>query len=323
MNPLVTTLMGVTLSVPDIEDVAHKFCRALGWRRLAEGLIRPMEERTWGIAPGQAGHRFIILGATAAQRGFLRLVSGREPESTALELRRGGWSSIEFIVQNVDVVHERLKRAEGFAIVSPPENVDLTDVNSLLHRAFVARGPRELSLIFTQALGQPAKRDFPVAADLVGMIFNVVLRTDVLSKTRALYIGGLGMEPFLETQLQNANFNSLLKLPLDTRLDITMVKGDAPGTGEGSIELQGYPPGLLESLPVASDQFPSGLAMVTYTSEDGETAFQALGAAGADILSAPVVIESPLYRGGRSFTWRGAMGERLEIIERLWSVSLG
>jgi catechol 2,3-dioxygenase-like lactoylglutathione lyase family enzyme len=320
MNPLVTTLMGVTLSVPDIEDVAHKFCQALGWRRLAEGLIEPREERAWSIAPGQAGHRHIILGATAARRGFLRLVSGREPEATALELRRGGWSSIEFVVQNVDVVHERLKRAEGFSIVSPPESVDLTDAGSLLHRAFVARGPRGLSLIFTQALGQPVKRDFPVAAYGVGMIFNVVLRTDAIAQSRMLYVERLGMEPFLDTPLQNENFNSLLKLPPGTTLQITMVKGAGPGTGEGSIELQGYGAGLLETPAVAPDQFPPGLAMVTYTARDVEAAYQAAVAAGVEVFSKPVAIESSLYGGGRSFVLRGPTLERLEIIERPWAV---
>ncbi len=311
-------MAGVTLIVPDVDRAARAYTDTLGLEPFRRGQVGAAEAIAWGVDPGSVGPDYVLLRAPKSDNGLIRLVGAAPTEPAALEERGRGWAAIEFVTNDVNAVLDKMAASPGFSVLTPAGNIDLTSADSLLHRSFLGRGPGGVTLIFTQALGEPRGRRFPRASGLVGHVFNSVLRTDRAERTRGFYVDDLGMVPFLETQLRDAVFNSLLGLPPDMCLDLRMVRGGVPGTGRGSIEIQSYPDGVLAGRRSSARTLPQGLAIVTYVARDVESAFH-LGATsrGRCLADSPV----QLAEGGLGFALLGTEGERLEIVAHNWTVS--
>ena len=127
------------------------------------------------------------------------------------------------------------------------------------------------------------------------------------------------MRPFLQSHFQRHLWQRLWKLPPDSPVDLDIVKGDAPGTGLGGIELQGYETDLVDPEPASADRFDGGACMVSYTCDDIDVAAIAVAAdPAARLLSQPRVIDAPPYCGARMFAFQGPIGERVEICEAAW-----
>lgn len=67
-----------------------------------------------------------------------------------------------------------------------------------------------------------------------------------------------------------------------------ILKGDAPGTGLGAIELTGYDAELIDPTPWTRDRLDGGTCLVTFTTTDIEAAFRSVaGHPEATLLSEP------------------------------------
>jgi hypothetical protein len=106
----------------------------------------------------------------------------------------------------------------------------------------------------------------------------------------------------------------LWALPDGEPVHLDILKGNAPGTGLGGIELQGYRRGLLAADPPRDALFEGGACMVSYTSDDIEAAYEAIARdEGATVLSTPTAVEAPPYDSARAFCFLGPGGERFEL----------
>ncbi len=317
--PLVTALQCMTIATAQPQRLRDIFERALGWDLFAEHVLDRAFERSWGIAAGSAGAHAVVLRSPGASRGMVRIVSGVErPRSRALAAR---WAGIEMIIsRDLDAVHEQLAADPAFQVSVPPSTWDWTEYGSNIHRAFIGTAPGGTHLACTMGLTKPQGRDFPEALAQVGHVFDVPLVTTRFEDCKRFYCGTLGMVPFLQSRFENHLWHQLWKLPGDSPARLDIYKGNAPGTGLGGIELQGYEPALVDPEPALADRFDGGACLLTYTSDDIDAAHAAVAAdAGARVLSAPRTVDAAPYRRARMFAFQGPAGERVEIIERAWS----
>ena len=319
--PHVTALQCMTIACARPAELSALFEAGLGWEVLAEHPVDAGMERLWGIAPGTAGLRARVLRSPGSTRGMVRVVEGDErPRRRPMAAR---WAGVEMIVsRDIDELARRVESLPGFRTFVPPSDWDWTEYGSNIHRAFIGTAPGGTHLAFTMALTQPKGRDFPEASAQVGHVFDVPLVTTRFEDCKSFYCGTLGMVPFLQSEFRDHLWHRLWRLPPQSPARLDIYKGNAPGTGLGGIELQGYEAHIVDPEPAVTDRLDGGACLLTYTSDDIDAAFAAVAAdPAARVLSAPTPIEAAPYDGARAFTFLGPVGERMEIVERAWSLS--
>ncbi len=319
-QPLVVALAGMTIATPDVDALARIFTHYFEWQVLAEGTVSAAEERAWGIAPGSAGKRFVIVRTPDGTRGMVRIVQGTTRQRVRPVTPR--WAGVEIIVsRDIDALFERVRECRDFVPLRDPMSMDWSDFGSNVHRAFLGRAPGGTHLALTMGVTKPKGREFPAAQAWVGHVFDVPLMTADFERSSRFYREVLGMVPFLTSRFTGGlGWHELFGLPAGVEVRLDILKGDAPGTGLGGIEMQGYDASLIDDVPVDATRFDGGACMVTYTSKDIDATYAAVAASPlAKVLSTPAPVEAAPYRGGRAFTFLGPDGERFEVCEGLWT----
>ncbi|UCG74108.1 MAG: hypothetical protein JSV45_06965 [Chromatiales bacterium] len=314
-EPLVRALAAVTIACEDPAAMADLLVSAVGWELRARGALDEPLQRAWGIAPGSAGDDFVLLAAPGTDRGMLRIVRGTERRRSRPVAAR--WAGAEILVmRGIDTLFEGVSAHPAFTTLHAPFDMDWSEFGSNVHRAFIGQAPGGTHLAFTMALTQPEGRAFPEAAGPVGHVFDVPLITaDFAAESRCLQ-HTLGMAPFLSSRFDGGPWHELWSLPPGTPVALDILKGDAPGTGLGGIELQGYPAAVIDPDAPPVDALDGGACLVTYTTADIDTAWQRIGAElGPTVFAEPVVIAAPPYDGRRTFCCCLPGGARLEICE--------
>ena len=316
--PLVTALQAMTISTENPDALRAIFIDALGWELLCCDGIDAQLENQWGIAAGSAGTTSHVLRSPGADRGMVRILRGVERQRSLAMATR--WAGVEMIVSHdLDDLYHRLTAHPAFHTFQPPATWDWTEYGSNIHRAFIGQVPGGTHLAFTMGLTKPQSRDFPTALAQVGHVFDVPLVTTRFAECAQFYCGTLGMQPFLQSHFQNHLWQRLWKLPAASPVDLDIVKGDAPGTGLGGIELQGYEIGLVDEQDAKPNQLDGGACMVSYTSHRLDAAYAAVAAdPSVRLLSSPRPIAEAPYHGARTFAFQGPVGERFEICEAPW-----
>jgi hypothetical protein len=313
--PLVTSLLAVTISCPNPLDLVHLATTCLGWEIYYEGAVNDDMEKAWGIAPGSAGSSFTVLTSPGIARGMIRVVQGRERHRSRTLAAR--WAGVEILVtRDIDALYERLSVHPAFVPMCAPFNMDWSAFGSNIHRAFIGRGPGGTHLAFTMAVTRPQGRSFPSAENPVGYIFDVPLITGAFEHSSRFYRQTLGMIPFLESRFDQGPWHELWDIPEGSPVALDILKGDAPGTGLGGIEMQGYDENLIDSDEAVPDRLDGGACMITYTTADIDRVYKSLlKSKEARILSEPMLIGEKYCRDRRVFTFLGPDGERVEICE--------
>lgn len=318
--PLVTALQCVTIATADPRGLSALFLDDLGWEHVATVPVGTAQAQIWGLAeppPGEA----VVLRSPGSGRGMVRVVRGAErPRSRTMATR---WAGVEMVVaHDLDGLAARLDARPGFRTTVPPSDWDWTEYGSNVHRAFIGIAPGGTHLAFTMGLTQPQGREFPRAAAQVGHVFDVPLVATRFETAKRFWCGTLGMVPFLESAFTDHLWHRLWRLPPGSPARLDIYKGDAPGTGLGGIELQGYEAALVDPEPALTDRLDGGACMVTYTSRDIDAAYAAVAAdPTARVLSVPTTVADAPYDGARAFAFLGPTGERAEIVERPWDVA--
>ncbi len=319
--PLVTALQCMTIACTRPDELAALFEAGLGWECLAEHAVDAPMERLWGIAASTAGPKARVLRSPGSTRGMVRLVAGGERDRSRPMAAR--WAGVEMIVsRDIDGLARRLQALPGFSTFVPPSDWDWTEYGSNIHRAFIGTAPGGTHLAFTMGLTQPKGRDFPKALAQVGHVFDVPLVTTQFGECKRFYCETLGMVPFLQSEFRDHLWHRLWRLPPESPARLDIYKGNAPGTGLGGIELQGYEAHIVDPESAVVDRLDGGACLLTYTSDDIDAAFATVAAdPAARVLSAPAPIEAAPYDGARAFAFLGPVGERVELVERPWSLS--
>lgn len=319
MTASVTALLAVTIASPDPEGLSALLQHGLGWELLGEGPLQAAHERQWGIAANSAGRRWRVLRAPGATRGMIRLVLGEERARSRVFATR--WAGVEMIVsERLDELWDELAAFPAFRPWKPPVTTDWSQFGSNRHRAFVGRTPGGTHLALTMGLTRPQGRDFPAATARVGHIFELPLITAQFARSRAFYTEAFGMSAILSSSFDRGQWHALWDLPDGAPVQLDILKGDAPGTGLGGIELTGYDAALIDPEPARRERFDGGCCMVSYVTPDIEAAFRAIaGDPRATLLSEPHAIDDSLYRGSRSCSFLGPDGERVELLSTPWT----
>ncbi len=313
-KPVVTALATITIACPDPAELEELFGSALGWRRTASGRIDTALERLWGIIPGSAGGAFSTWQSGDVARGRVRLLHGSE--RTRIRPLTPRWAGIEMIVSHdIDGLYQRLAAIPWLKILQEPVTMDWSEFGSNQHRACIFRGPGGTHLSFTMGLTKPVGREFPATQAWAGHVFELPLVTADFAAVRAFYGDLLGMQPILSSAFERGLWHQIWKLPEPTPVRLDILKGDAPGTGLGGLELTGYPAGVIDVLPAAADRFDAGTCLVTLTSERIDEVFERVSRdPRARCLARPRRIDAEGYEGRQAFCFIGPAGERVEIL---------
>jgi len=316
-KPLVTALAGVTVASSRPDLLTDLFSEVLGWEIVSDGPITPALRQFWGAAP-ENDDRCVVLAATGANRGMVRIIAG--PDRKPTDKLRTRLAGVEILVAHgLSELYEKVAAHLAFETTHRPFETDWSDYGSNVHRAFIGIGGGGTHLAFTMAVTKPVGRDFPATDAGVGYVFDVPLLTAHYNASSRFYRGTLGMVPILESHFTNAQWHGLWNLPPESPVHLDILKGDAPGTGLGGIELQGYEAKLIDDAPARPDSLDGGASILTYTSDDIEAAFAAVSADPVATILGPLQpIDGPPYNGTRAFCFMGPDGERIEICEQPW-----
>jgi catechol 2,3-dioxygenase-like lactoylglutathione lyase family enzyme len=193
--------------------------------------------------------------------------------------------------------------------------MDWSEFGSNQHRAFILRGPGGTHLAFTMGLTKPLGREFPATQAWAGHVFELPLVTADFAAARAFYGDLLGMQPILSSRFDRGLWHQVWKLPEPTPVSLDILKGDAPGTGLGGLELTGYPAELIDEPPAPATRFDAGTCLVTLTSERIDEVFDRVSSdPRARCMARPQRIDAEGYEGRRAFCFIGPAGERVEIL---------
>ena len=290
-RPLLGTIRAVTYVVPDLEQIEAAYVRLLGYRIVERSRVAQTQALAWG-APEAAQRRMLTLGPASGERAYLRFVERKEARGWTA-LTSFGWNATEFVVQDVDVLPERL--AVGpFDIIGPPKPLSRFP----MIRAMQALGPAGECCYFTQ-VGAGSGLELAAARSFVGRVFIVVATGP---DADALF------EPY-------ARFANKQDAPVATAVQvISRAHGLPPETlhrhglvrlpGGTLIELDQYP-STAGIRPTVSGALAVGMAIVTFEVEalDGWP------------LLAPAARCGLPGAAGRAGCLRGAAGELIELLE--------
>ncbi len=290
-RPVLGTIRAVTYVVPDLDQIEAAYVRLLGYRIVERSRVAQTQALAWG-APGVAQRRMLTLGPASGECVYLRFIEGMEASGWTA-LTTFGWNATEFVVQDVDLLAERL--ASGpFEIIGPPKPLSRFP----MIRAMQALGPAGECCYFTQ-VGAGSGLELAAARSFVGRVFIVVAAGP---DADALF------EPY-------ARFANKQDAPVSTAVQvISRAHGLPPETlhrhglvrlPTGTlIELDQYPASA-GARPAVSGALAVGMAMVT---------FEVAALAGWPLLGPVASCGLPGVEG-RAGCLQGAAGELIELLE--------
>ena len=294
---MLTPLLAGTVCVADLERSGWAYRRSLEYRTAETGAVTQALARAWG-APAVEGASYALLQPRSGADTYLRLVEA-PPVEEFQPLVSHGWTALEFCVQDVAALADRLADS-AFEIVGPPRRLDGMDALC----AMQVRGVDGEICYFTQIDGDPPGFSLPRARCFVDRLFIHVLGASDLAATQRWIsrhlecVVGIERMEMVYTMLARA-----FGMPFDTRFTIsTMVRGSAVCLQVDQL------PGEAIARPAHPGMLPPGIAMTTLTVAD-------LDAVQHGVAAAPMVHPGVLYGGRRSATLAGPDGTLFELVE--------
>jgi hypothetical protein len=294
---MLTAIVAVTLSVPDLHVVEAAYTRWLGYRVVERGAISSSLARGWGT-PLAAGRPYALLQSASGAPVYLRLVQG--PATPGFEvLKTHGWNANEILVEDPDQLAEQLA-GSPFRIVGPPAPLSTNQAV----RAMQVLGPAgELNYLTRIPPDGGSVFIKTPARSFVDRTFIVVLGGPSMGAMRQFYRDRLSMQV---TEPVPARVNVLQHawgLADDTDTPLALVSISEAFL----IELDEYP-GMARPRPRRDGDLPPGLAMVSFAAGSLDQPGMAWRAPPAPHAEAP-------YSGRRAGIIEGAAGEWIELIE--------
>ena len=224
----------VTVSPTRLDETVGIYRELFDWAVVSDELVTETLATSWGTSIG--GRRCVVLGAAGEPRGLVRLVAGTSPPPPVLASY--GWSSLEITVRDVDALAGRVARSPHFRINGDPKDLKFSD-KPPGQRAMQAVGPAGEQLYLTQILQQTLGQELVVPPDGadVGNMFIAVLAARDYRQARAFYTDVLGMDAYIELNVQLSVATRAAGWPQGTTCLLSALKP----IGETRIELDGYP----------------------------------------------------------------------------------
>ena len=245
------SIHAVTWSVPDLAASVSAFREWLGFLPVSEGVLGDDAAAHLG-APGDSGAAMAVLRPANQAPAYVRLVEAPSVPGYA-PLMTFGWNAVEFLVEDVHGLAERLA-ASPFEIIGPPR--DLLDNDAVI--AMQVKGPGEELLYLTEMRHQGLRKTFGAATCTVDRFFIAILGVSDQARTVDFY------RPFaqrinIRRQFRITSIARAHGLDPDTaRFDIA----SAVMSGPYRIETDAYPDTAV-TRPVREGHLPPGLAVVS------------------------------------------------------------
>jgi len=243
----------VTYTAPDLRAIETAYSEELGYVVAARGRVPGAQARAWG-APAVEGWPMLTLRPASGEAVYLRFVESADAAGWRA-LKTLGWNATEFVVQDLELLADRL-RSGGFEIIGPPE--PLTRFPMI--RAMQVIGPAGECCYFAQ-IGPNSGLDLAPALSFVGRVFIVIAAG---SDVDALYESYAGFDnpgdPPVATPVRV--ISRAHGLPADTLHRHGLIK--LPGGTR--VELDQYPISAVPRVH-AEGALPPGMAVVSFDVE--------------------------------------------------------
>ena len=183
---MLTAILAVTLSVPDLAVAQDAYARWLGYRVVDQGLVSQQLAAGWN-APSVEGRRYLLLQPASGEPTWLRLVES--PPTPGFEVMKNhGWNSNEILVDDPDALAKQLAAGSPFRIVGEPRPLS----TSPAVRAMQAIGPAGELNYFTRIPATGSVFIKSQAKSFVDRTFIVVLGGPSMAAMQAFYRDTLG-----------------------------------------------------------------------------------------------------------------------------------
>ena len=286
-----------TISVADLGRSRELYEHWLDYRTLEQGKVEPALAAAWD-APGIADAPCAVLRPASGTDILLRLVQA-PPVPGFKPLVTYGWAALEFCVQDVLAVNERMLESP-FQIIGPPRRIKGLDAIYPMQ----VQGPDGEICYFTQINSDLPEFKLPRAKAFIDHLFiNVLASSDMRAAQRWMVrhlgftIGREAME-IVYTMLAKA-----FGTPMDELHTISTMVHDK----DVFLEVDQMPP-QASPRPRHEGLLTPGVAMTSFKVAD-------LDAVTAPFIAPPETYGGALYNGCRSAAVKDPDGTLFELVE--------
>jgi hypothetical protein len=293
---MLTAIIAVTLTVPDLGAIERAYGSYLDYRVVERGTLSAEVATLWH-APALAQREYLLMQPASGAPVYLRVVQQDAVDGYAA-MKTWGWNSNEILVTDTHAIHERLK-GSPFKVVGEPKGLSMNPEIV----AMQVLGPAGELVYLTRIPEGKSLFNLGSARSFVDRTFIVVLGGPDMEAMRKFYSGTFAMQA---TEAAPSTITVLARtwgMPMDTQFPLAIVRFPESFL----IELDEYPAAATPR-PQREGELPPGIAMVTFS-------VTSLDAIDAEFLVPPRRIDAFPYAGRRAALLRGAAGELIELIE--------
>jgi catechol 2,3-dioxygenase-like lactoylglutathione lyase family enzyme len=293
---LLTSILAVTIVVPDLGTVEAAYRTHLGYQVVARERVDADLANSWA-APAMQGRATVLMQPESGEKVYLRFVEAPATPGYAA-LRTLGWNATEILVEDPDALAARLADSP-FRIIGPPRPLQFNPKV----RAMQVVGPAGELLYLTRIPPGGSLFDLGSARTFVDRTFIVVVGGASMSDLQAFYRDALGMKVTDASPSRVEVLNAAWQLDPEHQIPLAI----AQFPKNFLVELDEYPASA-GPRPARDGELPPGMAVVTFAVSD-------LDAVRAKPLAPAATHATAPYHGRRSMLVRGAAGELIELVE--------
>jgi catechol 2,3-dioxygenase-like lactoylglutathione lyase family enzyme len=182
---MLSTIVAVTLLVPDVEAVERAYQQVLDYQTVERGHVAADLAESWGTK-ALAGREFVVLQPSSREPVYLRMVETDAAPAPALKTL--GWNATELLVEDPALLERRLA-GSPFRVIGPPAPLDFNPAVV----AMQALGPAGELLYFTRMPDGVSKFGLGSATSFVDRVFIVVLAVHDIRGTLDFYAATFGL----------------------------------------------------------------------------------------------------------------------------------
>lgn len=286
-----------TVSVTSVDASKATYEEWLDYATVEEGVVSEDLAASWA-APAKAGKRYAVLQPASNADIYLRLIE-QDTHPDYVPLVTYGWAALEFCVQDVEAVAERMEKSP-FEIIGPPRHIEGLDAIYPMQ----VKGPDGEICYFTQINSDLPEFTLPRAGCFIDHLFINVLAASDMEATQRWMVDHVGLAIGRERmEIVYTMLAGAFGTPMDELHAIsTMIHGK-----DVFFEVDQMP-AAATARPQRADELPPGVAMTTIRVPD------------IDAITAPFITpvtsrDGAIYAGQRSGTVRDPDGALLELVE--------
>ncbi len=286
-----------SVSVHDLAASKSNYEQWLDYMTVEQGAIDESLATSWN-APGMVGTSYAVLQSQSRADIYLRLIEAPTVEGF-VPLVSYGWAALEFCVQDVIAVAQRMQDSP-FEIIGPPRRIEGLDAIFPMQ----VKGPDGEVLYFTQINSDLPEFTLPRAACFIDHLFINVLAASDMFATQKWLVDHLGLSVGRENmEIVYTMLAKAFGTPMDELHSIsTMVHEKDVFFEVDQMPLAATP------RPRLVGMLPPGINMTTLKIPD-------LDAITASFITPPIRRSGTIYQDQRTASVLDPDGTLLELVE--------